>query len=131
MRAQLCWPRTWRDWLPGFIASAPLALLLLATRTGESDVGVLAASVAVVLAVPWIVPATMAVAVASSPVYMWLHTQSPAPAVFNWLGGVVLVAAVVGCHINAALLIAWRHALSTNTPETGLRDFLIRHERRK
>ena len=104
MRVQPQWPRTLRDWLPGLLASVPLALLLLNTRGAETSSAALLASVAIVLSVPWVVPATMLFAVLSAPVYMWLHTQGPVPPVLDWLGGIVLIAAVAGCHINAALL---------------------------
>jgi len=53
------------------------------------------------------------------------------PAVLDWLGGVVLVAAVVGCHLNAALLRAWQRAQKSSEAEIGLRDFLSRHGQRK
>lgn len=131
MRAPLHWPRTMREWLPGLLVSIPLTLLLLAAHGTGSDIRALAASVAVALSVPWVVPATMLLAVLSSPIYMWLHTQGPAPAVLDWLGGVVLVAAVIGCHLNAALLVAWRRARRRDVAEIGLRDFLFRHGQHK
>lgn len=124
MRAQLLWPRTLREWLPGLSVSAPLALLLLGTRGADVQWAALTASVAVVLSIPWVVPATMLLAVLSAPVYMWLHSQGPVPAVLDWLGGVVLVAAVVGCHLNAALLLAWQRTSRSSETEIGLRDFL-------
>ena len=127
MRAQLLWPRTLREWLPGLFASVPLAFLLLSTRGVDSASAALTASVAIVLSIPWVVPATMLLAVLSAPIYMWLHTQGPVPTVLEWLGGVVLVAAVVGCHLNAALLWAWQRARKSNETEAGLRDFLSRH----
>ena len=131
MRAQLLWPRTLRDWLPGLLASVPLALLLLSTRGAETQSAALTASVAVVLSIPWVVPATMLVAVLSAPVYMWLHTQGAVPPVLDWLGGVVLVAAVMGCHLNTALLWAWQRTRRSDAEEPGLRDFLFRHGQRK
>ena len=88
------------------------------------------ASVAILLSVPWVIPATMLLSVLSAPVYMWLHTQGPVPAVLDWLGGVVLVSAVVGCHVNAALLIVWQRARKLKS-EVGLRDFLFRHGQHK
>ena len=102
MRVQLQWPRTLRDWLPGLLASVPLAILLLSTRGGEPSSAALLASVAIVLSVPWVIPATMLLSVLSAPVYMWLHTQGPVPAVLDWLGSVVLVAAVVASHERRA-----------------------------
>lgn len=131
MRAQLFWPRTLREWLPGLLASAPLAVLLLSSRGPESQWTALIASVVVALSIPWVVPATMLFSVLSAPVYMWLHSQGPVPAVLDWLGGVVLVAAVVGCHLNAALLLAWVRTRRSDTEEIGLRDFLLRHGQRK
>ena len=109
----------------------PLALLLLGTRGMDSHWAALTASIAIVFAIPWIVPATMLLAVLSSPIYMWLHTQGPVPAVLDWLGGVVLVAAVVGCHLNTALLRAWQRAQRSSEAEIGLRDFLSRHGQRR
>jgi hypothetical protein len=131
MRAQLLWPRALREWLQGLLASVPLALLLLGTRGMDSQWAALAASIAIVLAIPWVVPATMLLAVLSSPIYMWLHTQGPVPAVLDWLGGVVLVAAVLGCHLNTALLRAWQRAQRSSEAEIGLRDFLSRHGQRR
>ncbi len=127
MRVQLQWPRTLRDWLPGLLASVPLAILLLSTRGAEASSVALLASIAIVLSVPWVIPATMLFSVLSAPVYMWLHTQGPVPAVLDWLGGIVLIAAVAGCHINAALLIAWLRTRKLTVHEIGLRDFLFRH----
>ena len=76
-------------------------------------------------------PATILLSVLSAPVYMWLHTQGPVPAVLGWLGGVVLVAAVAGCHMNAALLIVWQRTRKLRAEDTGLRDFLFRHGQHK
>ena len=131
MRAQHLWPRTLREWLPGLLASVPCAVLLLGTRGPESQLAALAASLVVWLSIPWVVPATMLVAVVSAPVYMWLHSQGPVPAVLDWLGGVVLVAAVAGCHLNTALLVAWRRTRKATDAQIGLRDFLFHHGQHK
>ncbi len=131
MRAQLFWPRTMREWTPALFVSLPLALLLLSTRSAESQWATLAASLAVLLSIPWVVPATMLLAVASAPVYMWLHSQGPVPQVLDWLGGVVLVAAVVGCHLNTGFVFAWMGARHLESEEIGLRDFLSRHGQHK
>ena len=131
MHMQPHWPRTLGQWMPGLWASVPLAVLLLNSRGAETSSAALLASIAIVLSVPWIVPATMLFAVLSAPVYMWLHTQGPVPAVLDWLGGVVLISAVAGCHVNTALLRAWQRARSMRADEIGLRDFLFRHGQHK
>ena len=131
MRKQPQWPRTLGEWLPGLWASVPLAILLLNSRGADTSTAVLLASVAIVLSIPWIVAATMLFAVLSAPVYMWLHTQGPVPAVLDWLGGIVLIAAVAGCHVNVALLAAWQRARKSRADEIGLRDFLFRQGQHK
>lgn len=131
MRAQLLWPLTVREWLWGLFASVPVAALLLGTRSLDSQSAALAASLAVALSIPWVVPATMLIAVLSAPVYMWLHSQGPVPAVLDWLGSVVLVAAVVGCHLNTALLVTWHRTRKASEAEIGLRDFLFHHGQHK
>jgi len=126
MRARLAaWPGHWREWLPGLLASVPLSLLLWHLRDAPEGLRTVVATVAVLLALPWVVPALMLVATLSVPVYMWLHTQGPAPDVLQWLGGTLLIGAVLGAHVNAALVWIWLHG-SRSVPEPGLRDFLKR-----
>jgi len=126
MRAPLAlWPRR-LQWLPGLLLSVPLALLLWSLRSAGEDVRTSVAIVAVLLALPWVVPAMVLVAALSVPVYMWLHTQGPVPPVLQWLGGTVLVAAVIGAHVNAALGWVWMHR-GKAVPEPGIGDFLKRH----
>src|SRR5512145_760059 len=125
MRAPLAlWPRG-PQWLAGLLASVPLALLLWSLREADEQVRTGVAAAAVMLALPWVVPAMVLVAALSAPIYMWLHTQGPVPPVLAWLGGTVLIAAVVGSHINAALAWLWMHRRST-VPEPGIGDFLKR-----
>ena len=131
MRMQPHWPRTLGEWLPGLWGSVPVAILLLNSRSAEVSTAALLASIAIVLSVPWIVPATMLFAVLSAPAYMWLHTQGPVPAVLDWLGGIVLISAVAGCHVNTALLLAWEGARKSRADEPGLRDFLFRYRQHK
>ena len=131
MRMQPHWPRTLGEWLPGLWGSVPVAILLLNSRSAEIATAALLASIAIVLSVPWIVPATMLFAVLSAPAYMWLHTQGPVPAVLDWLGGIVLISAVAGCHVNTALLLAWERARKSRAYEPGLRDFLFRYRQHK
>ena len=125
MRAPLAlWPRR-LQWLPGLLLSVPLALLLWSLRGAGEDVRTSVAVVAVLLALPWVIPTMVLVAALSVPVYMWLHTKGPVPPVLEWLGGTVLVAAVIGAHINAALGWMWMHR-GKAVPEPGIGDFLKR-----
>jgi hypothetical protein len=118
-------PRSTREWSSGLAVSVPVALALWWARGDESSLHAMAAA-AIVLSIPWIVPALMMVGVASSPLYMWLHTQGPVAPVLTWLGGVVLVAAVIGCHINGALLYTWWRRRRRPHFDPGLRAFLER-----
>jgi hypothetical protein len=125
MRAPLpLWPR-WAEWTPGLLLSVPLALLLFAVRGADEGVRAAVAAAAVLLALPWVVPGLVLVAALSAPVYMWLHTKGPVPSVLEWLGIAVLVAAVIGAHINAALAWLWLHRGKAE-PEPGIGDFLKR-----
>jgi hypothetical protein len=125
MRAPLAlWPRR-QQWLPGLLLSVPLALLLWSLRGAGEDMRTGVAVVAVLLALPWVIPAMVLVAALSVPAYMWLHTKGPVPPVFVWLGGTVLVAAVIGAHINASLGWLWMHR-GKAVPEPGLGEFLKR-----
>jgi hypothetical protein len=125
MRAPLgLWPRG-QQWLPGLLLSAPLALLLWSLRGASEDVRTGVALAAVLLALPWVMPAMVLVATLSVPAYMWLHTRGPVPPVLEWLGGTVLVAAVIGAHINASLGWLWMHR-GKAVPEQGIGEFLKR-----
>jgi hypothetical protein len=119
------WPDTAASWARGFALSLPLAAALWLVAGQAEGWRNAVAIAAVLLAVPWVVPATVLLGALSVPLYMWLHTQGPVVPVLDWLGGVVLVAAVVGAHINAAVLAAcWR--ARRYEPEPGLREFLGR-----
>jgi hypothetical protein len=123
------WPASLREWLPGLAISLPLGLALWFVRDQPETLRVGLASVAVLLAVPWIVPAIMLIGVLSAPLYMWLHTQGPVPPVMTWLGAVIVLAALLGSHVNAALLICWWRSRRGVIPEPGLREFLDRQPR--
>jgi hypothetical protein len=111
--------------LPGLLLSAPLALLLWNLRTAPEDLRNAVATAAILLALPWVVPAMVLVATLSVPLYMWLHTQGPVPDALQWLGGTLLVGSVLGAHINSTLAWLWLRRGPT-VPEPGLRDFLKR-----
>ena len=113
-------------WNWGYLLSVPVAIALAQSQLdGDPVRAQYAAMVAVVLGLPWIVPAFIVVAVLSSPLYAWLHTLGPAPDVMTWLGGTVLVGAVIGCHVNAALL-GTRLRRKQARGAQGLGDFLRR-----
>lgn len=125
MRAPLAlWPRR-LQWLAGLAASVPLAWLLWSLRGADEGLRTGVATAVVLLGLPWTIPALVAVAALSAPVYMWLHTQGPVPPVLEWLGGTVLIAAVIGAHINAALGWIWLRR-GRAVPEPGLGEFLKR-----
>jgi hypothetical protein len=126
MRAPLApWPAGVGEWLPGLLASVPVALLLWSLRGADEETRAAVAAVAVILALPWVVPAMMLAAALSVPVYMWLHTQGPVPGVLQWLGAMVLIGAVIGVHVNAALAWCWLRR-GRARPEPGLGEFLKR-----
>ena len=99
------------------------AALLFATR--GTPTGTLVAAALCVLALPWVVPALVVVAVLSSPVYMALHPLAAAPALDVWLGGVVLLAIAVGLQVNAGLMLAWLQR-PRMAPDPGIGEFLRR-----
>ena len=113
-------------WNWGYALSVPVAACLTLTQSaGNAEQAHVAAAVAVLLGLPWTVAAFIVVAVLSAPLYAWLHTLGPVPDVMSWLGGTVLIGAVIGCHINAALAATWlRRARPHDEP--GLGDFLRR-----
>lgn len=128
MRAPLAlWPVRW-EWLPGLLVSVPIALLLWSVRSADESVRTMIASAAVLLALPWVVPAMMLIAALSAPLYMWLHTQGTVPPVLEWLGAMVLIGAVIGAHINASLVWLWMRR-GRAAPEPGIGDFLKRAQR--
>ena len=122
------WPANLRGWLPGLLLSVPLALLLWNLRMAPEELRTAVAAAAVLLALPWIVPAMVLVATLSVPVYMWMHTQGPVPGALEWLGGTILIGAVLGAHLNATLAWLWLHRGRAVT-EPGLREFLTRRSR--
>jgi hypothetical protein len=125
MRAPLVlWPKG-VQWLPGLLLSVPVALVLWSLRNSADDVRTALAAAAVLLGLPWAVPAMVLVAALSAPVYMWMHTKGAVPPVLEWLGGTLLVGAVIGAHINAALGWLWVRR-GRPEPEPGIGDYLGR-----
>jgi hypothetical protein len=123
MRAPLAlWPRR-LQWLPGLLLSVPLASLLWSLRGADESVRTGIAAAAVLLSLPWVIPAMVLAAALSVPVYMWMHTQGPVPPVLEWLGAMVLIGSVIGAHINASLGWTWLQR-GKAVPEPGIGDFL-------
>ena len=116
-----------RSLLLALAASAPLALVVIASRFSGSDAMAHAAAfIAVILGLPWIVPAFVAVAVFSAPVFVALHIVGQPQELGPWLSGLILIAGVLACHVNATLLIARSLRRRTQAAEAGLADFLFR-----
>jgi len=115
----------WKANLLALLVTIPLALIVLATR---SDVAAArwVALASVLCAVPWIMAAFTAVAVVSALLYMALHRFGAPPDLAAWLAGDILVAAVIGCHINTALLIAAALHARHRPRADGLGEFLRR-----
>jgi hypothetical protein len=119
----------WRSGLiDGLPASVPVTGLLLVSQVAATPrVAQVAAMAAALMGVPWTVPAWVVLAALSSPVFAWLVMHGHGLNVMNWLGHVVLLAAVAGCHVNGALLLAaWRRRHEVRTLQSGLGDFLRR-----
>jgi len=128
--APVLWPTGIRGWLPGLMISVPVALLLWTTRSSDEGMRTAIAAGIVIFGLPWVVPGMLLVATLSVPVYMWLHTQGPVPPVLDWLGATLLIGAVLGAHINAALSWSWL-GRDRAIPESGIGDFLARRISRR
>ncbi len=116
-----------RDLLSGAALSVPLGSLVLATQVGDDgNLARLAALLVVLVSLPWLVPALVAIAVASAPVYALLHSRGDPPELMAWLSGVILVAAVIGCHVNGALLFRRLLKRRAHAADAGLAEFLRR-----
>ncbi len=116
-----------RDLLAGAALSVPLGSLVLATQVGDEEaMAHVVALLAVLVALPWLVPALVAIAVASAPIYAWLHSRGDPPELMAWLSGVILVAAVIGCHVNGALLFRRLLKRRARAADAGLAEFLRR-----
>lgn len=119
----------WRRRLvDGLALSVPVAGLLLATQfAAPAGIAQLAAVAAALITIPWIMPAWVVLAALSSPLFVWLVAHGHPLDVMTWLGRVVLVAAVIGCHVNGVLLTGWRRRRrEPRPPQAGLGDFLRR-----
>lgn len=113
-------------WNWGYVVSAPVAIALVLSRGGDDPTWAQhIAALAILIGLPWILPAFIVFAVLSAPLYFWLRLSAPTPDVMTWLGATVLLGAVIGCHINGALVGSW---LTRPRPrgDLGLSEFLRR-----
>src|SRR5262249_4964466 len=113
--------------LTAFAVSGPLIALVLAGRFAGSDVlGHASAFAAVVLGLPWVVPAFVAIAVVSAPIFVALHIAGHPQELMPWLSCVILLAGIVASHLNAALLLWKIQHRRARSLDAGLADFLFR-----
>jgi len=113
--------------LMALAVSAPVIVLVIAGRLVDSAaIARTSAFVAVILGLPWIVPAFVVVAVLSAPIYLALHIAGQPQPLMPWLSGVILIAGVAGCHVNATLLLGTLLRKRPRALDAGLADFLFR-----
>ena len=107
--------------------SVPVAALVLAGQlAGSESFAHATAFVALVLGLPWVVPALVVIAVLSAPIYVALHVVGLPQELAPWLSCVILIAGVVACHVNATLLLLKLLRKRVRAPDAGLADFLFR-----
>jgi hypothetical protein len=107
--------------------SSTLAALVVAGRSiGSEPAAHAIAFVVVILGLPWIVPAFVLVAVLSAPLYVALHIAGQPQELMPWLAGVILIAGIVGCHVNALLALRWLARPRVRSVDGGLGEFLFR-----
>jgi hypothetical protein len=118
---------TWRPVLMALAISTPLAALVIAGRLAGSDaLAHASAFVVLILGLPWVIPAFVVVAVLSAPLYVALHIAGLPQDLMPWLSGVILIAGVLACHVNATLLLANLLHKRSRASDVGLADFLLR-----
>jgi hypothetical protein len=109
------------------VISGPVALAAFGTQwLAPEPLAHATAFVAVMLGLPWIVPALVVVSVLSAPAFIWLHMIGLPQELMPWLSGVILISAVIATHVNATLL--WRRLSRgrIQARDAGLADFLFR-----
>lgn len=117
--------------LMAFAISGPAAIAVLAAHWSGSDVLAHAtAFTTLILGLPWVVPAFVVVSVLSAPLYIALHILGQPQDLMPWLSAVILIAAVIACHVNATLLLQRLLRKRVRAPDGGLADFLFRQPAR-
>jgi hypothetical protein len=113
--------------LAALAVSAPIGVAVAGTQwLAPQPFAQGTAFVAVVLGLPWIVPALVVVSVLSAPAFIVLHAIGQPQELMPWLSGVILVSAVAATHVNAALLWQLLSRARIRTRDTGLADFLVK-----
>jgi hypothetical protein len=116
-----------RPLLMALAISGPVVAFVIIGRLTQSDLlAHSSAFVAVVLGLPWLIPAFVAIAVLSAPLYVALHIAGHPQPLMPWLSAVILVAGIVACHVNATMLFRWFLRRRAHTRDAGLADFLFR-----
>jgi hypothetical protein len=111
--------------------SIPAAIAVLAAHESGSDAAAHAAGFAtLVLGLPWVVPAFVAVSVLSAPLYVALHILGQPQDLMPWLSAVILIAGIVACHVNTTLLLQRLLRKPVRAPDGGLAEFLFRQSAR-
>jgi hypothetical protein len=113
--------------LRAFAVSGPLIVLVAAGQIVGSETSAHAtAFVAIILGLPWVVPSLVVIAVLSAPIYVALHIAGYPQDLMPWLSGVILIAGLVACHVNAMLLLHRLGRRPAVALDGGLADFLRR-----
>jgi len=116
-----------RPLLMALAISGPIVAFVIVGRAGNSDLlAHTSAFVAVLLGLPWIVPAFVAVAVLSAPLFVALHIMGHPQPLMPWLSTVILIAGIVACHVNATMMFDWLLRKRARPSNAGLADFLFR-----
>jgi hypothetical protein len=116
-----------RPLLMALAISGPIVAFVIAGRIASSDLlAHTSAFVAVILGLPWVVPAFVAVAVLSAPIFVALHIMGHPQPLMPWLSAVILIAGIVACHLNATMMFDWLLRKRARPHNSGLADFLFR-----
>ena len=118
---------SWRPALMALAISAPLiALVVAGWVAGSEALAHASAFVVLICGLPWVIPAFVAVAVLSAPIYVALHIAKMPQELMPWLSAVILIAGVLACHVNTTLLFRTLLRTPTRARDAGLADFLLR-----
>ena len=116
-----------RPLLVALAISGPIiALVVLGRLAGSDTIAHATAFMTIVLGLPWVVPAFVVIAVLSAPIYVGLHIAGQPVELMPWLSGVILLAGIAACHVNATLLLHQLLRKRARALDAGLAGFLFR-----